>query len=206
MGKFPVTQKQWRVVAGWPKAARDLDADPPYYKGNHRPVEHVSWEDAAEFCARLSGRTGKHYRMPTEAEWEYACRAGTETPFAFGETITPEFVNYDGNYPYGKAPKGQYRGETTPVGSLGVANRFGLYEMHGNVWEWCQDIWHASYDGAPNDGSAWEAEGQKASRVLRGGSWVNLGYFCRSAYRNNLRPDYRSHDLGFRVVVVSRTQ
>jgi formylglycine-generating enzyme required for sulfatase activity len=139
VGKFPVTQAQWRVVAGWPKVTQDIAADPSRFKGDERAVEQVSWQEAMEFCERLSQKTGETYRLPTEAEWEYACRAGTETPFGFGETITPEFVNHDGNHPYGGARKGQYRKETTPVGSLGVPNQFGLYDMHGNVWEWCQD-------------------------------------------------------------------
>jgi formylglycine-generating enzyme required for sulfatase activity len=144
MGKFPVTQAQWRVVAGWPKVERELNAEPSRFKGDDRPVEQVSWEEVVEFCARLASRTEKGYRLPTEGEWEYACRAGTRTPFAFGETVSSDFVNYDGRYPYGfaaiiLAPEGRNRGETVPVGSLGVANGFGLYDMHGNVSEWCQD-------------------------------------------------------------------
>jgi formylglycine-generating enzyme required for sulfatase activity len=144
IGKFPVTQAQWRAVARWEKVERELNADPSHFKGDDRPVEQVSWEEATEFCLRVSKKTGKTYRLPTEAEWEYACRAGTKTPFAFGKTITPKFVNYDGNHPYAKAPKGRYRKETVPVGSLGVANAWGLYDMHGNVWEWCQD-WSGPY-------------------------------------------------------------
>ncbi len=206
MGKYEVTQAQWRAVAGLPKVDRDLKANPSNFKGDNLPVEQVSWEDAIEFCARLSNKTGKTYRLPSEAEWEYACRAGTTTPFAFGETITPELVNYDGNYPYGSAPKGEYRLKTTPVGSLGVANGFGLYDMHGNVWEWCADPWHENYNGAPGDGSIWEVNSDKSYRVLRGGSWNYLGNLCRSAYRNRSTPDYRNSNLGFRVVVVARTR
>src|SRR5262249_46060073 len=161
------------------------------------PVEQVSWQDAVEFCDRLSRKTGKTYRLPSEAEWEYACRAGTKTPFAFGETITPEIVNYNGKYPYGSAPKGIYRQKTTPVGSVGVANGFGLYDMHGNVWEWCQDVWHGNYKGAPTDGSAWESGGDKDIWVVRGGSWIDLGRDCRSAYRDG--PGGRLDNPGFRV-------
>lgn len=175
MGKYQVTQKQWRAVASLPKVSLDLENDPSHFKGDDLPVERVSWEEAVEFCARLSQKTGREYRLPDEAEWEYACRAGATTPFAFGETITPDIVNYDGNYPYGAAPKGVYREKTVRVGSLGVANGFGLYDMHGNVWEWCLDEWHASYDGAPTDGSAWMSSGDESYRVLRGGSWSSYG-------------------------------
>lgn len=204
VGKYPVTQAQWREVASWPKIERDLDPDPSRFKGPDRPVEQVSWEDAKEFCARLKQRTGHDYRLPSEAEWEYACRAGTTTPFAFGETITPEIVNYDGNHPYSKAKKGKYRQETTPVGSLGVANAFGLYDMHGNVWEWVQDIWHDNYNGAPKDGSAWLSGGDSSFRGLRGGSWYGNGSLCRSADRNFIAPASRINYYGFRVVVGAR--
>ena len=202
IGKFTITQAQWRVVAGWPKVNMDLNADPSGFKGDDRPVERVSWEDAAEFCARLSRKTGKEYRLPTEAEWEYACRAGTRTPFAFGETITPEFVNYNGNYPYGKAANGKYREETIPVGSLGVANGWGLYDMHGNVWAWCQD-WAGPYQPEPVTDPAGPLEGEY--RRLRGGSWYVNAFLCRSAYRVDLVPGFRDSYFGFRVVVVSRT-
>lgn len=206
MGKFTVTQAQWRVVAGWTKIERDLEPEPSHFKGDDRPVEQVSWEDATEFCARLAKKTERAYRLPTEAEWEYACRAGTTTPFAFGETITPEFVNYDGNHPYGKAAKGKYREETVPAGSLGAANALGLFDMHGNVWEWCQDVWHGNYESAPNDGSAWEEGEVTERRVLRGGSWVGYGCYCRSAFRDGLAPAGRGHEFGLRVVVSARTQ
>ena len=154
MSKYQVTQVQWRKVAVMPKVSIDLEPNPSDFKGDNRPVENVSWYEAVEFCARLSEHTGRAYRLPSEAEWEYACRAGTTTPFHFGETITPELVNYDGNNPYGNAPKGLYRQETTPVGSF-PANAFGLYDMHGNLCEWCADDWHDNYKGAPTDGSAW---------------------------------------------------
>ncbi len=200
IGKFTVTQAQWRVVAGWEKVEIDLQPEPSHFKGDDRPVEQVSWDDAEEFCARLSKHTGRLYRLPTEAEWEYACRAGTTLPFAFGQTITPEFVNYDGNYPYGKAETGKYRGETVPVGSLGVANAFGLFDMHGNVWEWCEDFWHNSYEKAPSDGSAWLSGEDSSPRVLRGGSWGFYGSDCRSANRDRSAPGVIGHVLGFRLV------
>jgi formylglycine-generating enzyme required for sulfatase activity len=205
MGKFTITQKQWRIVAGWSKIARDLSPAPSRFKGDLRPVQHIEWQDAKEFCARLAKKTGKPYRLPTEAEWEYACRAGTTTPFAFGETITYETVNYNSDYPYAKAKKQKSRGETTPVGNLGVANAFGLFDMHGNIWEWCEDIWHGNYDGAPSDGSAWLSGGDSSRRMLRGGSYYNYGRYCRSACRYNLDARYINYLVGFRVVVSART-
>jgi formylglycine-generating enzyme required for sulfatase activity len=204
IGKFQVTRALWRAVARLPKAKVDLKLEPSSFTGNDAlPVETVSWEDAQEFCLRLRNKTGKAYRLPSEAEWEYACRAGTMTPFAFGETITPEIVNYDGNYPYANASKGLYRMETAPVGSLGVANPWGLFDMHGSVWEWCEDVWHENYDGAPSDGSAWLSGGDSSYRVLRGGSWNDDGRLCRSADRFRNGPGLR-HDYGFRVVVSAR--
>ncbi len=175
MGKYPVTQAQWRTVAALPKVNRDLKPEPSYFKGDNRPIERVSWYDASEFCDRLTRQTGKPYRLPSEAEWEYACRAGTTTPFHFGETITSELANYNGEAIYGAEPKGTYRGKTTQVGSFGVPNAFGLYDMHGLVWEWCADHWHDNYEAAPTDGSAWiiDNDNDNQSRVLRGGSWYS---------------------------------
>jgi formylglycine-generating enzyme required for sulfatase activity len=155
MAQTPITQDQWREVAGWEKVKRDLDPDPSNFKGANRPVERVSWLDAIEFCNRLSQRTGKNYTLPSEAQWEYACRAGTTTPFHFGPTISTEAANYDGNYTYGQGERGIYREQTTDVASF-PANPWGLHDMHGNVWEWCLDKWRDSYEGAPADGSAWE--------------------------------------------------
>ncbi len=192
MGKYPITQEQWQAVMG---------NNPSSFKGAKRPVENVSWQDAVEFCSKLSQKTGKNYRLPSEAEWEYACRAGTTTPFHFGETITPDLVNYDGNNPYASAPKGLYRQETTPVGSF-PPNAFGLYDMHGNIWEWCQDVWHDNYNGAPTDGSVWETGGSDY-RVQRGGSWVINAVYCRSAYRVRNALGYRYRDYGFRVALAS---
>jgi formylglycine-generating enzyme required for sulfatase activity len=200
MGKYQITQAQWRVVANWPKVARDLNPAPAFFQGDDLPVEQIFWLDAQEFCARLSKHSGRNYRLPSEAEWEYACRAGSTTPFAFGETITAKIVNYDGSSPYGLAPQGMYRNKTVPVGSLGIANRFGLYDMHGNVWEWCLDIWHDNYAGAPNDGSAWQSDGNDSLRILRGGSWDYVGYGCRSAFRDRGKPELTSPFNGFRVV------
>ncbi|NHC36326.1 caspase, EACC1-associated type [Scytonema millei] len=208
MGKFQVTQVQWKTVANLPRVNRDLKPNPSYFKGNDRPVETVSWYDAVEFCDRLSRHTNKQYRLPSEAEWEYACRAGTTTPFHFGETITTDLVNYDGNYTYGDAPKGEYRQQTTPVGSFSP-NAFGLYDMHGNVWEWCADTWHENYSGAPTDGSAWveKNDNKNKSQVLRGGSWISYPGGCRSAYRGRGRPDVDSNAFGFRVACgAARTQ
>ncbi|HAJ59449.1 MAG TPA: sulfatase-modifying factor protein, partial [Cyanobacteria bacterium UBA8543] len=200
MGKFTVTQAQWRVVASFPKVKIDLDPDPSNFKGANRPVECVSWYDAVEFCERLSRKTGQRYQLPSEAEWEYACRAGTDTPFHFGETISTELANYNGNYTYASSPKGTYREQTTDVGSFS-ANAFGLYDMHGNVWEWCADQWHDSYDGAPIDGSEWATDNDNASRLLRGGSWDFNPRDCRCAYRFRRTPGYGSDFIGFRVVI-----
>jgi formylglycine-generating enzyme required for sulfatase activity len=202
MGKFTITQAQWRQVAALPQVKTFLNSDPSRFKGDNLPVEQVSWYEAIEFCARLSQKTGKEYRLPSEAEWEYACRAGTTTPFHFGETITPELVNYDGSrYPYGNAPKGTSRQKTTPVGSFQVANAFGLYDMHGNVWEWCADHWHDSYQGAPSDGSIWLSSNELFKGLLRGGAWGYIPEVCRSAHRDQTTlPDVRANLIGFRVV------
>ncbi len=154
MAQTLITQAQWREVAGWEKVERDLNPDPSFFKGDQLPVERVSWFDAMEFCHRLSQRTGRRYTLPSEAQWEYACRAGSKTPFAFGDTLTSGLANYDANYVYGSGPKGQYRLQTTDVGSF-AGNAWGLQDMHGNVWEWCLDEYHHNYNEAPNDGSAW---------------------------------------------------
>ncbi|MEI3649206.1 MAG: formylglycine-generating enzyme family protein [Dolichospermum lemmermannii FEM_B0920] len=211
MGRYPVTQAQWRFVAQLPQVNKELGLEPSNFKGDNRPVEQVSWKDAVEFCDRLSQYTGRTYRLPSEAEWEYACRAGTKTPFHFGETITTDLANYNGNYTYGQTPKGVYREETTEVGSFKAANNFGLYDMHGNVEEWCLDDWHDNYKDAPTDGSAWFSSDDKLSdktrrAVLRGGSCFSYPQNCRSASRfNDLRDDHL-YDIGFRVVcVVGRT-
>ncbi len=197
MGKYPVTQAQWKAIASLPKVSGDLNPNPSKFKGDNLPVENISWEDAVEFCARLLNQTGREYRLPTEAEWEYACRSYSTTPFYFGETITGDLANYRANEIYANEPKGEYRGKTTPVGSF-PPNAFGLYDMHGNVWEWCEDDWHDNYEGAPDDGSAW-ISGTSNTKVVRGGSWNYTPGLCRSAFRVNDSPDFRSNDGGFRV-------
>jgi formylglycine-generating enzyme required for sulfatase activity len=202
MGKYPVTQKQWRAVAALGKVNIDLKSDPSHFKGDNLPVERVSWNDAQEFCARLSQMANKTYRLPTEAEWEYACRGGTTTPFYCGETISTDLANYNGNYTYGQGQKGEYREKTTEVGKF-PANPFGLYDMCGNVWEWCEDGWHENYINAPINGSAWTSLSSK--RVLRGGSWFSYPLFCRSASRYDSIRDERvnfNYNIGFRVVCV----
>ncbi|MBD2439607.1 SUMF1/EgtB/PvdO family nonheme iron enzyme [Nostoc sp. FACHB-110] len=190
MGKYEITQAQYQAI---------MEKNPSSFKGEKRPVEKVSWDDAVEFCKKLSQKTGRTYRLPSEAEWEYACRAGTTTPFYFGETITPELVNYNGNYPYGAAPKGEYRQQTTDVDKF-PPNAFGLCDMCGNIWEWCQDVYNDSYQGAPRDGSAWLTGKDNNIRMLRGGSWFRSARFCRSAYRYNFAREDRNLDAGFRVV------
>ena len=208
MGKYLVTQGQWKAIASRTelKVELDLKPDPSHFKEPYkgidrwqRPVEIVNWYEAVEFCKRLSKLTGRKYRLPSEAKWEYACRAETTTPFYFGETITPELVNYDSNYTYGDGPKGEYRKETTPVGQF-PPNVFGLYDMHGNVLEWCADEWHHNYDGAPSDSSVW-LDGDNEKSPLRGGSWGLNPNNCRSAFRlNYYRRDVHSYVIGFRLV------
>ena len=246
MGRYPITQAQWRAVASRTdlKVERNLNPDPSHFKDPpkpplkseasdsppfegarggsptrwDRPVEKVNWYDAVEFCARLSKLTGKEYRLPSEAEWEYACRAGTTTPFHFGETITGELANYNARETYADEPKGEYRQQTTPVGQF-PPNAFGLYDMHGNVWEWCLDPWHDSYQGKTRtDSEVWDKEqsaeqylldknnviqllSDKRMRVLRGGSWDFDPRYCRCADRGRNYPVYRiSYGIGFRVV------
>ena len=201
IGQYAVTQAQWRAVAGLPKRQIDLNSDPSNFKGDNLPVEQVSWLEAVEFCDRLSQFTGHTYRLPSEAEWEYACRAATTTPFYFGETITTDLVNYNGNSTYGSGPKGIYREKTTVVGSF-PPNAFGLYDMHGNVWEWCADPWHENYNSAPTDGSVWESGGNTQYRVIRGGSWGSNPGNCRSAFRDWNVPGGLFRNFGFRVVSV----
>ncbi|MCA2669187.1 MAG: SUMF1/EgtB/PvdO family nonheme iron enzyme [Microcystis sp. M114S2] len=199
MGKYPITQAQWKAIAATAKIDIDLETNPSNFKGDELPVERVNWYQATEFCKRLSRETKREYRLPSEAEWEYACRAGTTTPFYFGETITGELANYDASNTYAEEAKGEYREETTPVGQF-PPNAFGLYDMHGNVWEWCADTWHDNYDGAPTDGSVWTENGNNNRSPMRGGSWYSYPTSCRSAYRSlNIRRDLNS-DFGFRVV------
>ncbi len=178
MGKYEVTQAQWRAVMG---------SNPSQFKGDDLPVENVSWNDAKEFCRKLSQMTGREYRLPTEAEWEYACRAGTTGAYA-GDLDAMAW--YDKNS----------GGKTHPVGQK-QPNAFGLYDMHGNVWEWCEDDWHNSYNGAPNDGRAWvDISARGSYRVARGGSWGSNAVRSRSAYRPGNTPGARVNYLGFRLL------
>ena len=199
MGKYPITQAQWQAIAATAKIDIDLETNPSNFTGNELPVERVTWYQATEFCKRLSRETKQEYRLPSEAEWEYACRAGTTTPFYFGETITGKLANYDASNTYADEPKGEYRKETTPVGQF-PPNAFGLYDMHGNVWEWCADTWHDNYDGAPRDGSVWTKNGNDNRSPLRGGSWFSNPYNCRSAFRLNRYRRDSFISFGFRVV------
>jgi formylglycine-generating enzyme required for sulfatase activity len=200
LSKFPITQHQWRAIATLPKIQRSLGPYPSNFESDCHPVEQVSWYDAIEFCARLSQKTGQLYRLPSEAEWEYACRAGTTTPFHFGCTLKPELANYDGNHVYGKGLQGIYRQATTAVGTFQGANAFGLFDMHGNVWEWCADSWNENYQNAPTDGSPWQSDEGATYQVLRGGAWYCLPGLCRSAQRHWNQPDGIGSGIGFRVV------
>ncbi len=200
MAQTPITKAQWRAVAGLQKLERDLEPDPAQFKGASRPVEQVSWFDALEFCRRLSQRTGHSYGLPSEAQWEYACRAGSTTPFHFWATLSPDLANYNGNFVYGTGTKGTYRKQTTGVASF-PANGWGLHDMHGNVWEWCEDHWHNSYNFAPGDDQPWliPAAADDERRLLRGGSWGGHPAGCRSAYRDDSHPDGRFNFIGLRV-------
>jgi eukaryotic-like serine/threonine-protein kinase len=191
MGIYAITQQQYQAIMG---------TNPSHFKGDNRPVENVSWYDAMKFCQKISQRTKKTYTLPSESQWEYACRAGTTTPFCFGETITPDLANYDGNYTYGKALKGKYREHTTDVGSF-PPNTFGLHDMHGNVWEWCLDKWHDNYNGAPAYGSSW-LNNDNDYYLLRGGSWSYPPVNCRSASRNRNTRDSRRNYYGFRLIAL----
>jgi len=181
LGSYPVTQREWKEV---------MNDNPSYFKGDNLPVEQVSWDDVQKFIKKLNEKesTGK-YRLPSEAEWEYACRAGTTTRYSFGddESKLGDYAWYDENS----------HTKTHPVGQK-KPNSWGLYDMHGNVWEWVRDKWHNSYDGAPTDGSAWEGDG--AGRVFRGGGWNHYARDCPSAIRARRDPRYRFNYLGFRLL------
>jgi len=192
MSRFQITQRQWKVL---------MDNNPAIFIGNvDRPVESVSWDDVQSFCQKLVEHTGKPYRLPSESEWEYACRAGTITPFCFGETITANLATYNGAIPYQYAPQGITNSTTTEVGSY-PANAFGLHDMHGNVWEWCEDTWHDDYDLLPKDGKAWTQGGDRSCRVVRGGSWRDPAYYCRSAKRYRNVANQGDRTTGFRLAV-----
>ncbi|MGB7521815.1 MAG: formylglycine-generating enzyme family protein [Spirulinaceae cyanobacterium] len=249
MAQTPITQKQWRVVSAMEQVGKELDPNPSNFESDDCPVERVSWYDAIEFCARLSRYTGKDYRLPSEAEWEYACRAvsnqlpkegespwlteqgepflteqgeqwlieeeNSYPPFHFGETLTTDLANYNGSV-YKNEPEGKSRGQISPV-KIFPPNAFGLYDMHGLVWEWCLDPWHESYENALANSRVWDGENNdnhyqkiidnievllsdNRRRVLRGGSWNRNPWDCRSAFRLDRPPDNRSLDFGFRVV------
>ena len=202
MGRYPVTVGEWRVFVastGWrPSGETDWDA-PGFVQTDRHPVVGVNWFDAIRYVRWLSEATGKSYRLPSEAEWEYACRAGTKTAFSFGDRITTDQANYDGNFTYNGGPRGEYRRGTTPVGTF-PANPWGLFDMHGNVWEWVQDVVHDNYDGAPLDGSAWEEGGDQARRILRGGSWLYNPRYLRAALRNGFSAALSNDIVGFRIV------
>jgi eukaryotic-like serine/threonine-protein kinase len=194
LGQTQITQAQWTAI--FP------DRQGTFSSNHQVPIDSISWLDAIEFCHRLSTKTGRKYRLPTESEWEYACRANTTNPFAYGDTISPSIVNYDGKRPYGKIAKGICREKSTPVASF-PPNLFGLYDMHGNLWEWCLDEWFANYHDAPTDGSArgdLESRDENQQRIVRGGSWFSSGQMCRAATRSSLPASYRHHHYGLRVV------
>ena len=202
LGCYPVTQAQWRIVAAWQPVSRALRLNPAYFRGDNLPVEQVSWHEAVEFCDRLAAHTGRPYRLPTEVEWEYACRAGTTTPFYFGKTITTEMANYKGAHngvpDYQNRAEEDYRQTTTPVDFFEEANAFGLFDMHGNVWEWCQDR-YSDYSQTATNGSARMTDREASRCILRGGSWAAYPRRCRSACRLGHSPENIDFRNGFRV-------
>jgi formylglycine-generating enzyme required for sulfatase activity len=187
MGVYTVTQEEWRAV---------MRNNPSHFRGEKNlPVDNVSWDDCQEFLEKLREKDKQPYRLPTEAEWEYACRAGTTTPFHFGNTPSTDQANYNGNYIYGDGKKGSNRKKTTPVGSF-PANAWGLHDMHGNLWQWCED-WHGDYPQKDAVDPQGPNEGQY--RVLRGGSWYDFPQHCRSTFRVRYRPGLSYSRLGFRL-------
>lgn len=197
LGKTQVTQVQWKKVAELPKIEIDLNPDPSKFKGNNRPVEQVSWLDCQEFCARIKRLIGKECRLPSEAEWEYACRSGTSTEYSFGDSASKL-----GGYAW----YSENSNSTTQEVAKKNPNPWGLYDMHGNVWEWCQDDYHSSYQDAPDDGAPW-VEIKKESDIpviLRGGAWTYTAGYCRSAYRRYYSRENRSYFYGFCVASVFR--
>jgi formylglycine-generating enzyme required for sulfatase activity len=187
LGISPVTQAQWTAVM--------LD-NPSHFKGDDLPVEQVLWDDCRGFCGRLGEKTGSHFRLPTEAQWEWACRAGTTTPFSFGDRISTDRANYDGNFTYGQGSLGVYREQTTPVGTY-PPNAWGLVDLHGNVWEWCQDGYGPCQEMDVTDPISQEGP----FRVMRGGAWFGYPWACRSACRGRVEPDKRSDFIGCRVLL-----
>jgi formylglycine-generating enzyme required for sulfatase activity len=232
IGQTPITQAQWRAVARWQERpserwGREMNPEPSRFQGEEarllagetntdgRPVERVSWLDAIEFCSRLSQRTKRTYTLPSEAQWEYACRAGTSTAFHFGPTILSDLANFKGTNPSRfhslniPDPQPLFRETTTPVGMF-PANSWGLYDMHGNVWEWCLDSPRSSYEGGPYDGSAWQGPQppKEQQRITRGGSWNSPPKFCRSAFRSPDKGNVKDgpyDDAGFRVACLPKS-
>jgi formylglycine-generating enzyme required for sulfatase activity len=188
MGVTPVTQAQWQAVMG---------RNPSHFKGDNLPVESVSWDDCQAFCKKLAQKVRKRFRLPTEAEWEYACRAGTTTPFHFGATISTDQANYNGSNAYVTGRAAVFWQRTTPVDSF-PANPWGLRDVHGNVWEWCQD-WYGPYLSSDIQDPLGPEDGD--GRVMRGGSWGGMPSDCRSAYRAHLEEGCRRYGLGCRVVL-----
>jgi formylglycine-generating enzyme required for sulfatase activity len=190
MSKFLLTQGQWKAVM------RKLP--PCRFKGDLLPVDRVSWKDAQDFSRRLSGKTGQEYQLPSESQWEYACRAGTATPFSFGDTLTVEVANFNGEHTFGEEPRGYYRHVTTAGGTF-PPNAFGLHDMHGNLWEWCADNWLEDYSSSPRDDSSYQDK-NSVSRVARGGCWHEPPTLCRSASRLRVLQTDSDEFIGFRVV------
>lgn len=193
IGQYPVTQAQWLAVMG---ELPEIDLS---FRGDNLPAVNISWMQVDEFCKHLTAITGTAFRLPSEAEWEYACRAGTSSPFHFGGTISTDVANFNGGEPYGNTPKGQFRKSLTPVGYFDAPNAFGLHDMHGNIWEWCSDIWHDNYHGAPGDSNAWFDSGDLGYRVQRGGCWRDNAISCRSAFRVGDIAYNWDHIVGLRV-------
>ena len=191
MSKYLITQQQWNIIANLATVNRELPIEPAYFQGDNLPVERVSWNEAQEFCDRLSQFKNRNYCLPSEAQWEYVCRAKTITPFYFGETINTDLANYSAS---------EFN-KTTTVGSF-PPNSFGLHDLHGNVWEWCADYYNGNYQDAPKDGSVWQDEKNDEYRVLRGGSWDSFPQFCRCASRHWENPNVKDQEFGFRVVFV----
>ena len=190
MGRYPVTFEDYDRYVSATGAERPADAG---WGRGRRPVIRVNWHDAKAYAAWLSEQTGKRYRLPSESEWEYAARAGTETAYSWGDEIGVNRAN-------GRGCGSNWRGrQTSPVGSF-EPNAFGLYDMHGNVCEWVEDCWHDNYEGAPTDGSAWTSGGDSSRAVVRGGSWSGDPRVLRSAFRGRGWPSGRFNDSGFRLV------
>ena len=201
MGRYPVTVGEWRQfvrATNWKPRGEVNWAAPGFRQSDEHPVVGVTWHDAQLYVRWLSTQTGQAYRLPSEAEWEYACRAGTRTAFSFGDQINTSLANYDGNFTYSGSPKGEYRQGTSRVGEF-PSNPWGLFDMHGNVWEWVQDVVHDNYEGAPVSGVAWEEGGDQARRILRGGSWLYNPRYLRSALRNGFSAALSNDIVGFRV-------